>query len=59
MATRRLAIVGAGTMGTGIAINAAQAGVHVLLIDTNAAVAERAKRRAAEVYSRASSATAG
>jgi 3-hydroxyacyl-CoA dehydrogenase len=52
MPTRRLAIVGAGTMGTGIAINAAQNGIHVVLIDTNTTVAERAKHRAAEVYSR-------
>jgi 3-hydroxybutyryl-CoA dehydrogenase len=52
MATRRLAIVGAGTIGTGIAINAAQNGLHVVLIDTNALVAERAKHRAAEVFSR-------
>ncbi|NJO53945.1 MAG: hypothetical protein HC829_03090 [Bacteroidales bacterium] len=52
MINRRLAIVGAGTMGTGIAINAAQNGMHVMVIDTNDAVAERAKRRAADVYSR-------
>lgn len=52
MATRRLAIVGAGTIGTGIAINAAQNGLHVVLIDTNTAVTERAKLRAAEVFSR-------
>ncbi|NJL07038.1 MAG: hypothetical protein HC900_01325 [Methylacidiphilales bacterium] len=52
MINRRLAIVGAGTMGTGIAINAAQNGMHVMVIDTNDAAAERAKRRAADVYSR-------
>ena len=52
MINRRLAIVGAGTMGTGIAINAAQNGMHVVVIDSTAAAAERAKRRAAEVYSR-------
>ncbi|BBF93304.1 3-hydroxyacyl-CoA dehydrogenase [Blastochloris tepida] len=52
MINRRLAIVGAGTMGTGIAINAAQNGMHVVVIDTSAAAVERAKRRAAEVYSR-------
>jgi 3-hydroxybutyryl-CoA dehydrogenase len=52
MATRRLAIVGAGTMGTGIAINAAQNGLYVVLIDTNSQAAERAKHRAAERFSR-------
>ncbi|BAR98070.1 enoyl-CoA hydratase [Blastochloris viridis] len=44
--------MGAGSIGTGIAINAAHHGVHVVLIDTSAAIAERAKRRAAEVFSR-------
>jgi 3-hydroxyacyl-CoA dehydrogenase len=52
MSTRILAIVGAGTMGSGIAINAAQHGLDVILIDTFDGAVDRAKARAADVFAR-------
>lgn len=47
-----LAIVGAGTMGTGIAINAAQNGLSVTLMDTAAEAVARARGRAGDVFGR-------
>lgn len=41
----RVAVVGAGLMGTGIAYTFAAAGCAVALVDTNAAALERAKRQ--------------
>lgn len=52
MTSRRIAIIGAGTIGAGIAINAAQNGVQVTLIDIADGAAERAKLRAADVFAR-------
>lgn len=52
MSVHRIAIVGAGTMGSGIAINAAQHGLHVTLIDAVEGAADRAKLRAASVLAR-------
>ncbi len=40
---RRLAVIGAGQMGRGIAQVAASAGIHVLLSDTSAEIASKAK----------------
>jgi 3-hydroxyacyl-CoA dehydrogenase len=40
---RVVAVVGAGAMGRGIAQISAQAGLQVLLFDTNAAVVEKAR----------------
>ena len=41
---RRAAVIGAGTMGTGIAITFAQAGIPVVVIDSNDAAVEKAKQ---------------
>lgn len=43
MAFRRIAVVGAGTMGAGIAFASAKAGIEVLLIDRDLASAEKGK----------------
>ena len=48
---RRAAVIGAGTMGTGIAICFASAGIPVSLIDTNAQMLERAQSTAVAYYS--------
>src|SRR5688572_12530120 len=42
--TRKVCICGAGTMGSGIAQVAAQAGFHTVLYDVNAEVLEKAKK---------------
>jgi 3-hydroxybutyryl-CoA dehydrogenase len=52
MTLRTLAIVGAGTMGSGIAINAAQHGLTVILIDTFPGAVAKATARAGDVYAR-------
>ncbi|MDT8992401.1 3-hydroxyacyl-CoA dehydrogenase [Curvibacter sp. APW13] len=46
----RMAVVGTGVMGRGIAQIAAQAGVHVLLLDALAGAAERAQATLAGVW---------
>ena len=38
-----IAIIGAGTMGSGIALTAAQAGIRAFQIDVNAPALEKAK----------------
>lgn len=45
MTMERMAIIGAGTMGTGIAQVAAQAGLEVSVIDTHEAALERSQAR--------------
>lgn len=40
-----LAVIGAGTMGTGIAISALNAGLHVLLLEQDAAALQRGQER--------------
>ena len=49
----RVGILGAGTMGSGIAINLAMHGRDVILVDNDLAVAERAKQSAMKFYQRA------
>ena len=49
-ALRRAAVIGAGTMGQGIAIALLDAGVEVCLIDTAAAALDRARERIAAHY---------
>jgi 3-hydroxyacyl-CoA dehydrogenase/enoyl-CoA hydratase/3-hydroxybutyryl-CoA epimerase len=44
---RRLGVLGAGMMGAGIALVAAQAGIEVVLLDRDAASAERGRAHAA------------
>ncbi len=46
----KIAIIGAGTMGQGIAQVCAQAGLETVLFDINAAAAERAHRTAQETW---------
>ena len=46
--TRRLAMLGAGMMGAGIANVAAQAGIDVMLLDRDQAAADKGKAHAAE-----------
>lgn len=48
MPTKRLAMLGAGMMGAGIANVAAQAGIDVLLLDRDQAAADKGKAHAAE-----------
>lgn len=43
-------VIGSGTMGVGIAISLANAGIQVTLIDQNAAALERATGRIADIY---------
>ena len=47
---RRIAVIGAGTMGSGIAIAALDAGYDVLLLEQEAAALERGKSRIHEHY---------
>jgi 3-hydroxyacyl-CoA dehydrogenase len=49
-ALQRVAVIGAGTMGSGIAIAALDAGYHVLLLEHDAAALERGTARIAEHY---------
>ena len=50
---QRLGILGAGMMGAGLAYNAAQSGLQVVLIDTSLALAERGKQYARGVLDKA------
>ena len=52
MSIDAIGIIGAGTMGTGVAINAAQHGVRVTLVDTSEASVEKAKTSAASHFDR-------
>lgn len=45
---KRISVIGAGTMGAGIALAAARAGMKVALIDREAKIAEAGKARAAD-----------
>ncbi|ODT83722.1 MAG: 3-hydroxyacyl-CoA dehydrogenase [Pelagibacterium sp. SCN 64-44] len=49
-AIERLAVIGAGTMGTGIAIAALDAGFDVLLLEQDEAALERGKQRLRDWY---------
>lgn len=51
--TRTVAIIGAGTMGGGIAIAALTGGAHVVLIDTTGAALEAAGARIDKAFARA------
>lgn len=48
--TGRVAVIGGGTMGTGIAMNFANVGIPVTIVETDMAGAERAARKVAETY---------
>ena len=52
MSIARIGMIGAGTMGAGIATNAAQNGIDVLLTDQSLDLAEKAKAGAAKFYAR-------
>jgi 3-hydroxyacyl-CoA dehydrogenase / enoyl-CoA hydratase / 3-hydroxybutyryl-CoA epimerase len=54
----RIGVVGAGTMGAGIALAAARAGMAVALIDRDPSIAEAGKARAAAILRRAADAEA-
>lgn len=47
---KRAAVLGAGTMGTGIAMSFANAGIPVRIIETDAAALERGQKRIADTY---------
>ncbi|MDH2346217.1 MULTISPECIES: 3-hydroxyacyl-CoA dehydrogenase NAD-binding domain-containing protein [unclassified Bradyrhizobium] len=47
---QRAAVIGAGTMGSGISIALLQAGISVLLIDANAGALEKASAQIAKVF---------
>ncbi len=47
---RTVAVIGAGTMGTGIAISAIDAGLQVVLLEQDAAALERGRQRVADHY---------
>jgi len=49
---KRIGVIGAGQMGTGIAQTAAQSGVEVLLADIDLALAEKAKAKIAATLAR-------
>ena len=53
MASQTLGILGAGTMGTGIAIASAQAGCDVILVDSSDVQLDRALAKARQFYDRA------
>ena len=53
MTIAKIGILGAGTMGGGIAINAAQHGIEVVLVDVNAPALEAARGAARKFYARA------
>ncbi len=47
---RSIAVIGAGTMGSGIAISALDSGLSVLLLEQDAAALERGRQRVADYY---------
>jgi 3-hydroxyacyl-CoA dehydrogenase / enoyl-CoA hydratase / 3-hydroxybutyryl-CoA epimerase len=49
---KKLGVLGAGMMGAGIAFVAASAGIEVVLLDREIALAERGRNRAAELLSK-------
>lgn len=49
-AVRSIAVIGAGTMGSGIAISALDAGLSVLLLEQDGAALERGRQRIADHY---------
>ena len=49
----QIAVIGAGTMGSGIATALLEAGLHTLLIDTKADALQRARSRIADAQARA------
>lgn len=49
---RRLGVLGAGMMGSGIAYSAAIVGIEVVLLDTNLELAEKGKRYSADVLAK-------
>ena len=49
-ALQTICVIGAGTMGAGIAICALDAGLHVVLLEQDAAALERGQQRVAEHY---------
>jgi 3-hydroxyacyl-CoA dehydrogenase/enoyl-CoA hydratase/3-hydroxybutyryl-CoA epimerase len=51
-ACRKLGMIGAGMMGAGIALNAAQRGIQVVLMDRDQAAAERGKGYSEKVLNR-------
>jgi 3-hydroxyacyl-CoA dehydrogenase len=53
MTIAKIGILGAGTMGGGIAINAAQHGIEVVLVDVNAESLAAARAAARKFYARA------
>jgi 3-hydroxybutyryl-CoA dehydrogenase len=53
MAVERLLVVGAGQMGSGIAQVAAQAGIHVQLVDSSASALEAGRARISEFLEKA------
>lgn len=56
---KKVAIVGLGNMGGGMALNLAQAGYHVRAFDLSSEALERAKRNGCEVFTSVSEAVAG
>jgi 3-hydroxyacyl-CoA dehydrogenase / enoyl-CoA hydratase / 3-hydroxybutyryl-CoA epimerase len=52
MPTRKLAMLGAGMMGAGIAMVSAKAGMDVVLLDRDMAAAERGKQHAVDIVSK-------
>jgi 3-hydroxyacyl-CoA dehydrogenase/enoyl-CoA hydratase/3-hydroxybutyryl-CoA epimerase len=49
---KKVAVIGAGFMGAGIATVSAQAGIDVLLVDVDQAAAEKGKKHAADEYAK-------
>jgi len=49
----KVAVIGAGTMGSGIAAALIEAGLHTVLIDTNPDALQRAQSRLADLHARA------
>ena len=51
-AWNKVGVVGAGTMGSGIAQIAAQAGCDVILVDSSAEALQRSQEKLAKVFAR-------
>ena len=49
---RKVGVIGAGLMGTGIAQTVAQAGMDVVLADIDVAIADKAKARIGDTLAR-------